>query len=196
MLPNDIDPDSRCRLPVVRREDLDEAGQRLYDAAVDPKAKTIRGLKGPGGLKLHSPHLAEALKPSNEYLRWQTQFSPRIREVAILITARCCDSQFEWAAHEGVARKEGAPESTIEAIKHRRPTTGLDEADAAIIDFGREMFLDRKVTSQTYARAHKIFGTRNLVDLVALMGNYAGTAALLCAFDMQLDEGVEPMLPK
>jgi hypothetical protein len=35
-----------------------------------------------------------------------------------------------------------------------------------------------------------------LVDLVALMGNYAGTAALLTAFDMQLDPSQPPPLPQ
>jgi hypothetical protein len=33
-----------------------------------------------------------------------------------------------------------------------------------------------------------------LVDLVALMGNYASTAALLTAFDMQLNPGQSPPL--
>ena len=196
MLPKDIDAESRCRLPIVKREELNDIGKRLYDLASDPKGKTIRGLKGPGGLKLHSPKLADIQRPLNDYLRFETEFSPRNREVAILITARSCDSQFEWAAHEGVALKEGAPKATVEAIKHRLPTSGLEEQDAAIIELGREMFVARKVSSETYARVLKIFGTKNLLDLVSLMGNYAATAALLCAFDMQLDEGVEPMLPK
>jgi 4-carboxymuconolactone decarboxylase len=39
-----------------------------------------------------------------------------------------------------------------------------------------------------------LFGRRELVDLVALMGNYAATAALLTAFDMQLDPDVTPPL--
>jgi hypothetical protein len=37
------------------------------------------------------------------------------------------------------------------------------------------------------------FGRRSLVDLVALMGNYAGTAVLLIAFDMQLDPNQPPL---
>jgi hypothetical protein len=40
------------------------------------------------------------------------------------------------------------------------------------------------------------FGPRQLVDLVALMGNYASTAALLTAFAMRLDEGQPPPLPR
>ena len=53
----------------------------------------------------------------------------------------------------------------------------------------------RKVMPGTFARALRQFGRRALVDLVALMGNYAGTAALLTAFDMQLDPGQQPPLP-
>jgi hypothetical protein len=34
------------------------------------------------------------------------------------------------------------------------------------------------------------------VDLVSLMANYAGTAVLLAAFDMQLRPGKEPLLPE
>jgi hypothetical protein len=52
---------------------------------------------------------------------------------------------------------------------------------------GREIFGARKVASATFARALQHFGRRALVDLVALMGNYAGTGALLIAFDIQLD---------
>jgi 4-carboxymuconolactone decarboxylase len=51
------------------------------------------------------------------------------------------------------------------------------------------------VASATFARSLRQFGRRALVDLVALMGNYAGTAALLTAFDMQLDPGQPPLLP-
>jgi hypothetical protein len=38
-------------------------------------------------------------------------------------------------------------------------------------------------------------GPHKLVDLVLLMGNYAGTAALLTAVDMQLHAGKTPLLP-
>jgi hypothetical protein len=41
----------------------------------------------------------------------------------------------------------------------------------------------------------KLFPPTKLVELVMLMGNYAATAALLTAFDMQLPEGQKPLLP-
>jgi 4-carboxymuconolactone decarboxylase len=196
MNPADIDPQSGCRLPLPQREELDALGQQIYDRVTNPKGGTIRGLKGPSGIQLHSPKLSQYTGPLNRYLRFEAGFSGRVREIAILTTARECDSQFEWAAHEPAALKEGVPASIIETIKHRRSTAALDAADAMIIELGREIFGARKVMSETYARAEKQFGRRGLVDLVSLMANYAGTAALLTAFDMQLDAGQEPLLPK
>ena len=58
-------------------------------------------------------------------------FTPRVREIAFLTTSREMDNQFEWTAHEPVALEAGVPEAVIDVIKHRKPTDGLDGADAA-----------------------------------------------------------------
>jgi 4-carboxymuconolactone decarboxylase len=191
---SDIDPQSGFRLPLRPREELDDAGKRIYDRAVTPGASLV-GLQGPAGVQLYSPKAAEHLSSLNRYLRFQSGISPRIREIAILITAREMDSQFEWMAHEPEALKEGVPAAVIDVIKHRKPLDGLDKTDAVVIALGREIWRDHKVTSQTFAAAKAIFGPHQLIDLVMLMGNYAGTAALLTAVDMQLLPGKQPLLP-
>ena len=195
MYPEDVDPESGCRLPLPDREQLDDAGRQTYDSLANPKGGTIRGLRGPGGILLHSPELSRHARPLNRYLRHEAGLGGRVRELAILITARELDSQFEWAAHEPEALSEGISREIIDIIKHRRETSGLDEADAVVIELGHEIFGARKVAPATFARSLQQFGRRALVDLVALMGNYAGTAALLTAFDMQLDPNQPPPLP-
>jgi 4-carboxymuconolactone decarboxylase len=191
----DIDPESGCRLPLPKREDLDETARAIHDRLATPGSGNLRGLRGPGGIQLHSPELSLRSRPVNHYLRFESGLSGRVRELAILVTARAHDSQFEWAAHEAEALKEGVPEAAVEAVRHRRATEGLAVEDAIVIALGREIFVDRKVSPATFARALSHFGRAGLVNLVALMGNYAATAALLTAFDMQLDEGTEPGLP-
>jgi 4-carboxymuconolactone decarboxylase len=192
-MPSDIDPKSGFRLPLPNRDDLDEIGKAAYDRGTKPGA-TMMGLQGPAGIQLYTkaaPHLVAL----NQYLRFKSGISPRIREIAILTTAREMDSQFEWAAHEPEALSVGVPADVVEAIKHRRGTAGLDEADAAVIELGRQIWRTHKVTSELFARAKSLFGPNTLIDIVLLMGNYATTAALLAAVDMQLHKGTEPQLP-
>jgi len=193
MPPSDIDLQSGFRLPLLKREDLDEAGKRAYDRASTP-GKTIVGLRGPAGIHLYSTGTVDAHNALNSHLRFQAGFDPKVREVAILAVAREMDSRFEWAAHEPEALQVGVPAEIIDVIKHRKSTQGLDETYAAIIELGRQAFGDHKVTSEAYARVKKLFPPGKLVDLVLLMGNYAATAALLSVFDMQVPEG-KPQLP-
>jgi 4-carboxymuconolactone decarboxylase len=193
-MPSDIDPQSGFRLPLPKREDLDEAGKRHFDRVSAPGV-SIAGLQGPSGIQLYSPRTAEHVRALNRYLRFEAGFTPRVREIAILTTAREMDSQFEWCAHEPEALKEGVEPGVIDVIKHRKATAGLDETDAAVIELGRQIFRDHKVTAETFAKVKTLFGPHKLVELVMLMGNYAGTAALLAAVDMQLHVGQKPLLP-
>ena len=120
MLHTDIDPESRCRLPLVTREVLGEKDRHIFDALINPNGGTIRGLKGPAGILLHNPALFRATRPAGRYLHFEAPESPRIRETAILITVRICDSRFEWAAHEPAALSAGVPEKVIDVINHMR----------------------------------------------------------------------------
>lgn len=193
--PADIDPQSGCRLPLPQREELAPEAQAIYDRLSDTGGENLRGLRGPGGIQLHSPELSRRSRPVNQYLRFEAGLGGRVRELAILATARELDSQFEWAAHEDEALRQGIPAELIDTIRYRRTLDGVAEADAIVIVLAREIFGVHKVSSETYARCLAHFGRRMLVDLVALMGNYAATAALLTAFDMQIDPGTEPGLP-
>jgi 4-carboxymuconolactone decarboxylase len=194
-LPKDVYPESGFRLPLPKRDDMDDYGKKVYDKIVGPGGRTLVGLRGPSGIRLHSPKLAELVNALNQYLRFESGFSGRIRELAILVTAREMDSQFEWTAHEAVALKEGLQQEIINVVKYRKSVAELPETEAVIIQLGREMFGQRKVNSETFARALKIFGPKQLVDLVSLMANYSATAAELCAFDMQLAPNQKPLLP-
>jgi len=194
-LPKDIHPESRSRLPLPKREALDEQGKRVYDSVLDPKRPTLAGFQGPAGIWLHSPRVGEPFREMNRILRNEVPLAPRLRELAILVTAREFDSQFEWTAHEPVALKEGLDAKVLDTVKFRKAVSGAPEKEAAIIAFGRELFRERRVRAETYAEMVRVFGQTAVVNITALMANYAFTALMLAAFDQQLHEGRKPLLP-
>ena len=193
--PEDIYADSGCRLPTVDRNALTEGARAIYDDHANPSGWSHAGLRGPGGIRLHSPVLAELWGGVGRYLRDGTGISRRVREVAILITAREHDSRFEWQQHERVARSVGVPSETIDAIKYRASLDGLDETDALVIRLGRQVFGDRSVDSDLFAAALARFGPQQLIDLISIMGTYAATAAMLTLVDVQLPADEEQLLP-
>lgn len=191
-LPDDIYPDSGNRLPLPQRDSLDAARQMAFDRSVN--GGSLAGLRGPGGLHLYRP-TGPLFSQINKQLRFESGIGANLREVAILITAREASNQFEWTMHEPAALKEGVAQDVIDLIKYRRPVSGIAEEYALVIRLGRAIFADRNVPSDLFAAARAQFGDQRLVNLVLLMGNYAATAALLTAFDMQLPPDQAPLLP-
>jgi 4-carboxymuconolactone decarboxylase len=192
-----IDPGSGSRLPVAKRDSLDELGKTLYDK-IDADARSGRslaGFKGPYGIALYSPRVADADLRKNDYLRFDSSIGRRFYEIAVLVTARELDHQFEWSAHEPAALKAGVEQAVIDVIKYRRPLAGLPAKDAAINQLGRELLRGHAVKPATYADALNLFGPKELVDVVSVIGNYSAIAVLLNAFDQQLAPGQKPLLP-
>ena len=184
-LPRDVYPDSRGRLPPIKREVLDDEGKRDYDRHIGPNRSSLAGLQGPGGLRLHGS------KPDNI----GEDLGGRLKELIRLIVSRELDQAFEWTVHEPVALREKLELSIIDVIRHRKSLAGVPEKEAAMIQLGREYFQTHKISSETYAHALKALGEKNLIDMCVLMGDYTETAVLLTVNDVHLPYDVPSLLP-
>ncbi len=122
-IPQDIHEDSWARLPTLSRESLDAEDQRAFDIIVNPDSRYATGLRGPIGMWMYSPRMAEHMFPASTYLRYGAdgKRDQRLTELAILTTARELDSQYEWTAHEPAARNAGLEEEIIELLRFGRP---------------------------------------------------------------------------
>jgi 4-carboxymuconolactone decarboxylase len=195
MSPVQINPESRCRIPLPRREDLDSAAQKIFDYFTSGSKGVLRGLHGPAGIWLHEPKLTEVYVPFGNYLRFDAGLSEAVREVCVLAMARECNSAFEWAAHEPEALQVGVSAEVIQSIKFRQPTAAMEVPFGTVVQLIREAFTERSVGAATYEAAVSLLGVPLLIDLITLAGTYASTAALLAVFDMQLDPGETHLLP-
>lgn len=188
--PKDVYPNTGNRLPAVKRDDLEDAGRKLFDSR-GPNADAF----GPGAIRLYSFPVAEHMAAVNDYLRYKSGLDPRLVQLAILVTAREADSEYVWTAHEPQGLKAGLQSEVIDVVKYRKPTSGLAEKDAVIIDLGREVFEKHHASSGTFARARSLFGDRGVVNYAALMGDYAATTTLLNTLDQHVRPTDKPLLP-
>ena len=190
-LAKDVHPQTGNRLPPVNRQSLDDAAKKIYDAGGNAPGVDY----GPQRLRLYSGGAEVFSSGLNDFLRRRAGLEPRLVELSILAAVREMDGEYEWTAHEPAALKAGVSPQIIDVIKYRKPLAGIDEKDATIIELGRESVGKHKVSSETFARANKLFGDRQLVNIVCLMGDYVSTAVLLNTFDQHVRPGVQPLLP-
>ena len=193
--PSDIDPDSGSRLPIRKREEMKPEDQEIYDRFLGDDPRSLAGLRGPRGTRLYSPQAGWHLSQANRILRFESGVDPAFRELAILLVAREMDSQFEWTLHEKVGLETGLDPAAVEAVKYNRSTDGLQERDALLIRFGRELMGETKLSSRTFQEVLQAFGPEDLITLTQIMGGYTSTALLLRVVDQQLPADREPLLP-
>jgi len=166
--PNDIHPDSRSRLPYMKAQAGATPGP-LYSRGLAPEGT------GPGQITRHGSGGKQL----------EAGVGRRTMALAVLVTSHEHHQAYHWARSEAAARKDGVEAALIEVVQQNKPLAGVTENDAAIVQLGRELFRNHTVTPETYQRALKAFGERNLVDLVDLMARTVNDLTLLTAFDQR-----------
>lgn len=121
---------------------------------------------------IRNPDLAPKLSALSEYLRWNTSLSPRLSELAILITAREWTAQYEWFAHYPLALKGGLDPKVAEAIAQGKRPDSMKNDEAALYDLATALYRDRKVTDAVYKAALDKFGERGIMDIIGIIGYY------------------------
>jgi 4-carboxymuconolactone decarboxylase len=189
-LPADLDPQSRARLSYLKKSDLDAKSQK----SLEPFVAKDDTLRGPLAFAAYNPAVAQALFDLHNAAVPGGTLDPRTRELAILVACRETNYNLEWNGHEPSALKAGIDAKVIDVVRQGRPLDGLNEKDATVVRFGREIFHDKKVDSATFAKAVALWGKRGTMDMVAVMSTYAVSGYFAIAVDERSPEG-KPELP-
>ena len=85
-LPADLDPQSRARLPYLKKSDMDAKGQKIFDTL--PGAGKDGILGGPLAFAAYNPGVAQALHDLHDAAVPGGTLDPHTRELAILVACR------------------------------------------------------------------------------------------------------------
>jgi len=178
------------RFPAIPPEQMTPEQRRVAEGIVSgPRG----GMRGPFNAWLRSPDVADRFQRVGEYVRFKTVIPFRLNELAILVTAREWDSQFEWYAHRRLALQAGLPEAIADAIAEGRRPEGMNEDETIVYDFATELHRTKEVSDATFDRAKARFGEQGVIDLVAVCGYYTAVAMTLNLSRVPLPEGAVPL---
>jgi 4-carboxymuconolactone decarboxylase len=179
------------RIPrITDRDQVAEGHQSIFDAIAESRGR----VSGPFSVLLNSPEVAGRAAHLGSYIRFESTLSQQQRELAIITVAREFDCQYEWSAHEVLAKRVGVRDEAIDAVANRAPVGSLTEEEATIISYGRQLFGDHRVTDSTFDAASKMLGDQGVTELTATFGYYGMLACALNAFQVE-PSSEAPRLP-
>jgi 4-carboxymuconolactone decarboxylase len=187
------------RLPELRRDDLDPAGQDVWDRIVGTRGHQLvtetGGLAGPFNAFLYAPDIGRRLASLGAALRFGTSIERRLTEVAIITVGSQWKAEFEWWAHATMARKHGVPDAAVDAIgRGEEPAFEADD-ERAVHAVASELGRTGQLSRASYDAACALLGETGMVELVTLCGYYTLISFLLNAFEVPLPPGAQPAWP-
>jgi 4-carboxymuconolactone decarboxylase len=148
------------------------------------------GMNGPFNVTLRSPEVGDAAQK----LRFHSTLPKKLNEMAIIMTGRFWNAQYEWSAHKKAAIAAGLSPAIVDAIAAGKRPTGMQPDETVIYNFANELLQKREVSDASFAAAVKMFGERGAVDLTGVMGYYCFVSMMLDIDRYPLPDGEKPEL--
>lgn len=176
--------------------DMTDAQRELFDRMAEGRTGVADGhIGGPFDAWLLSPDTGVRLFQLGGALRFKPCIDRRYIELAILVTGQRWQAQYEWYAHEPMARAAGLPEEVIEAVKADEEPSFADRGDEAAYRFCRTLHDRRRVDDETYRSAVEVFGEDGVQELINACGFYTLVSMTLNTFEVDLPDGVDAPFP-
>lgn len=164
------------RYPPIAPEDMNFEQIRVVQAVTErrkPSVSSQGGVEGPFVPLVYIPGILDRLQSLGEHCRFHTAIPPKLREFAIIITARHVAAPLEFHVHAMEAREFGLAEEVIAAVAARSRPANMNDDEALVYDFCAAIFADGRVSDDLFDRADKRFGKAVIIDLLATCGYYA-----------------------
>lgn len=108
--------------------------------------------------------------------------------MAILALAAAEASEFEWYAHEAIARACGLADQDLAAIYGGRDAAGLDYTEQLVLRATRKLVANRALETSLETECKDYLGLPGLIELVVLIGYYQTLDLTLRVFQTPLPE--------
>lgn len=176
------------RIPLkTSKADLPPEHHHLIDGVM----AVFGAVRGPFGVLLHSPALAELLLPLVPFVREKSVVADLPRMLGVLAAVREREAKYVWGAQVGYARRVGVPEDLIGLIRSKGDTSGLPEDQRDAIDYARQLTRTNRCDQALFDRMNGKFGAQWMVEMTASMNFYGFLCGRTNAFDVPVTEGLD-----
>lgn len=176
------------RITILKREELNAEQGRVYDEAKAANAP----VGGPYYAYIRNPRLFTASQELGKAIG-SFKLTGRERQIAILTTARFWNARYPWGAQVRNSLAQGVDQATVDAINAGRTPDLPNPREAMAHKLAKELLTNKGLSEATYKEAEKLFGTDDLVGLVASVGQFSMVSCSANAFDITPTEEMQKL---
>ena len=177
------------RFKPLTYEQMTPQQRKMTDIAV-----AQRGTGGSFNINVRDPDGGRLLFDMGDRVRFHMSVPDKLKELAIIITARYWGAQFEWLAHHRAAVQAGFSEDKVKAIAEGRRPVGMSADEEAVYNFITELYKTRQSSDATFAAVKNVAGERGVVDLIVSAGYYQAVSMLMNADRLPVNANQQPEL--
>ncbi|HEX5445868.1 MAG TPA: carboxymuconolactone decarboxylase family protein [Pirellulales bacterium] len=137
------------------------------------------------------PNLARDWLAFAGHVSRRNTLEPREREILILRIGWLCASEYEWAQHVRIGKREGLTDENIRQIAAGPECAEASPGDRLLMQAADELHRDACVSETTWNALAATHSEHQMMDLVFTVGEYNLVSMALNCFGVQLDEGLE-----
>lgn len=164
------------RLPAIPVDKQNPAQKKVVAALLSGSRRDVRGAFI---AMLRSPELLDRAQHLGEYLRHRSVIPQKLRQLAILATARHWQQTYEWHAHVSAGIEAGLSEQSIDTLALDWDGSGLPSDEQTVLRFVRELHRRHAVSDAVYAQATTLLGEDGIVELCGICGYYTMLAMVM-----------------
>lgn len=141
---------------------------------------------------LDSPALCDAIQNVGETIRYNTEMTDRLREIAICAAAAAFGSGYEWGYHDELAVKCGLNPAERQSVLDGSGAA-LAPAEAAIVAYVFVAVRERRIDQTLLATISSSLGRVVATEVTAIAGYYPLLALFLSAGQLDTPLPTEPV---
>jgi alkylhydroperoxidase family enzyme len=145
------------------------------------------------GFLAHYPPLAKAFLTLNKHVAADSTLTARERELLILRISWLRKAEYEFVQHVILGRRAGLTEEELERIQTGPDAPDWNEADADLLRVADDLHADACISPEIWTRLSARYSTRQIMDMVFLVGCYDVLAMAIKSFGIPLEPGVAPL---
>lgn len=141
------------------------------------------------------PALMKARRPQQQHLNTKPTIPMRHHELVVLRIGWLCQAEYEFSQHTLFGKRAGLSDEEIRRITEGPDAPGWAPFEATLLRTVDELYRDNFIADATWAALTEDYDVAQIMDLIALVGQYWTVSVFLNSTGVQLEEG-KPRFPR